>query len=53
MTENEIGKVVADCAVRLHTALDPKLINTVYAALLAHTFNNWQSAGLVKCKLTD
>ena len=36
MTENEIGKVVVDCAVRLHTELDPELLDTVYAALLAH-----------------
>ena len=36
MTENEIGKVVVDCAVRLHMELGPGLLETVYEVLLAH-----------------
>lgn len=36
MTENEIGKVVVDCAVRLHKELGPGLLETVYEVLLAH-----------------
>ena len=36
MTENEIGKVVVDCAVRLHMELGPGLLETLYEVLLAH-----------------
>ena len=36
MTENEIGKIVVDCAVRLHMELGPGLFETVYEVLLAH-----------------
>ena len=36
MTENEIGKIVVDCAVRLHIELGPGLFETVYEVLLAH-----------------
>ena len=33
MTKNEIGKVVVDCAVRLHMELSPGLLETVYGIL--------------------
>ncbi|WP_372847177.1 GxxExxY protein [Pontiella sp.] len=36
MTENEIGKVVVDCAVKLHMELGPGLLESVYEVLLAH-----------------
>jgi len=36
MTENEIGKIVVDLAVRLHMELGPGLLETVYEVLLAH-----------------
>ncbi|MDR4498712.1 MAG: GxxExxY protein [Candidatus Scalindua sp.] len=36
MTENEIGKIVVDCAVQLHTELGPGLLETVYEKTLAH-----------------
>ena len=36
MTENEIGKIVVDCAVRLHKELGPGLLESVYEVLLAH-----------------
>jgi GxxExxY protein len=36
MTENEISKVIVDCAFRVHTALGPGLLETVYRAALAH-----------------
>ena len=36
MTENEIGKIVVDCAVRLHKEIGPGLLETVYEVLLAH-----------------
>jgi len=36
MTENEIGKNVVDCAVRLHKELGPGLLETVYEILLTH-----------------
>ncbi|MCC5841638.1 MAG: GxxExxY protein [Opitutales bacterium] len=34
-TENEIGQVVVDCAVRLHRELGPGLLESVYEATLA------------------
>ncbi len=36
MTENEIGKIVVDSAVRLHKELGPGLLETVYEILLTH-----------------
>jgi GxxExxY protein len=36
MTENEIGKIVVDCAVHLHKERGPGLLETVYEVLLAH-----------------
>ncbi|HOX05357.1 MAG TPA: GxxExxY protein [Planctomycetota bacterium] len=36
MTENEIGKVVVDCAVRMHQELGPGLLESVYEVVLAH-----------------
>ncbi len=36
MTENEIGKIVVDCAVQLHKKLGPGLLEVVYEVLLAH-----------------
>lgn len=43
MNENDIGRIVVDCAVRLHIALGPGLFETVYEVLLAHRL---QKAGL-------
>jgi GxxExxY protein len=34
--ENEIGKIVVDCAVQLHMDLGPGLLESVYEVLLAH-----------------
>lgn len=36
MAENEIGKIVVDCAVKLHIELGPGLLESVYEVLLAH-----------------
>jgi GxxExxY protein len=36
MTENEIGKIIVDCAVQLHKELGPGLLESVYEVLLAH-----------------
>lgn len=36
MAENEIGKIVVDCAVGLHKALGPGLLESVYEVVLAH-----------------
>lgn len=36
MTENEIGKIIVDRAVRLHMELGPGLLETVYEVLFAH-----------------
>jgi len=35
MNENEIGAIVVDCAVHLHQALGPGLLESVYEVLLA------------------
>ena len=36
MTENDIGSLIVDSAVRLHQALGPGLLETVYEVTLAH-----------------
>ena len=43
MTENEIGKIVVDCAVKLHIELGPGLLESVYEVLLTHRL---EKAGL-------
>ena len=35
MEENEIGTIVVDCAIQLHRALGPGLLETVYEVVLA------------------
>jgi len=35
MTENEIGAIVVDCAVKLHQELGPGLLESVYEVVLA------------------
>ena len=35
MDENKIGTIVVDCAIKLHKALGPGLLETVYEAVLA------------------
>jgi len=36
MNENEIGTIVVDCAVKVHTRLGPGLLESVYEAVLAY-----------------
>ncbi|HBC88132.1 MAG TPA: GxxExxY protein [Lentisphaeria bacterium] len=36
MNENQIGKIVVDCALNLHKELGPGLLETVYEVLLSH-----------------
>lgn len=36
MTENEIGKIVVDSSIRVHRALGPGLLESVYEVVLAH-----------------
>lgn len=36
MTENEIGAIVVDCALKLHKELGPGLLESVYEVLFAH-----------------
>ena len=36
MTENEISKIIGDCALKVHTKLDPGLFESVYELVLAH-----------------
>ena len=36
MNENQIGKIIVDCSVKLHMELGPGLLESVYEVLLAH-----------------
>ena len=36
MTENEIGRIVVDAALKVHRALGPGLLESVYEVVLAH-----------------
>ena len=36
MTENEIAKEIVDCAYKVHTALGPGLLESVYESALAY-----------------
>lgn len=36
MSENEIGAIVVDCAVKVHMRLGPGLLESVYEAVLAY-----------------
>ena len=36
MTENEIGKIIVDCAYHIHTDLGPGLLESVYETVLVH-----------------
>jgi GxxExxY protein len=36
MTENEISKIIVDCAYKVHTTLGPGLLESVYEKVLAH-----------------
>jgi GxxExxY protein len=36
MTENEVAKIIVDCAYKVHTALGPGLLESVYEAALAY-----------------
>jgi GxxExxY protein len=36
MTENEIGKIIVNCAVQIHKELGPGLFESVYEVILAH-----------------
>lgn len=47
MTENEIGKIVVDAAVKVHSALGPGLLESVYEAVLAKVLDR---RGLSVCR---
>ena len=36
MTENEVAKIIVDCAYRVHTKLGPGLLESVYETVLAY-----------------
>ena len=40
MNENEISRIVVDCAIRLHRDLGPGLFESVYEVLLAYELKN-------------
>lgn len=39
MTENEISKIILDCAFKVHTALGPGLLESAYRECLAYELN--------------
>ena len=40
MTENDVGKIIVDCAFQVHTKLGPGLLESVYEIALAHELKN-------------
>ena len=38
MNENEIGSIIVDCAIQLHKALGPGLLESVYEAILTRQY---------------
>ncbi len=40
MTENEISKIVVDCAFKIHTTIGPGLLESVYEAVLTYELEN-------------
>lgn len=40
MTENEIGKIVIDAALKIHKAIGPGLLELVYEVILEHELEN-------------
>ena len=40
MTENEIGEIVVDCAVKMHMRLGPGLLESVYETVLCYELQN-------------
>ena len=36
MTENEISKIIVDCAFKIHTTVGPGLLESVYEAILTY-----------------
>ena len=40
MNENEMGSIIVDCAVRLHQALGPGLLESVYEVILSRRLEN-------------
>jgi len=40
MTENEIGDIVVDCAVKIHMRLGPGLLESVYETVLCYELQN-------------
>ncbi len=40
MTENEVGKIIVDCALKVHRALGPGLLESTYEACLNYELIN-------------
>lgn len=40
MTENELSKIIVDCAFKVHTTLGPGLLESVYEAVMAYELEN-------------
>ena len=45
MTENEVAKVIVDCAYKVHTTLGPGLLESVYEAALAYELEKREPPG--------
>ncbi len=39
MHENEIARIIVDCAFKIHTTLGPGVLESAYEAILAHELN--------------
>ena len=44
MTENELSKIIVDCCYRIHSALGPGLLESVYEEALAYELAKQQLA---------
>jgi GxxExxY protein len=40
MNENELSKIIVDCAFKIHTTLGPGLLESVYCAALSYELKN-------------
>ena len=40
MHENQLAKIIVDCAFKVHTTLGPGLLENVYQAALSHELRN-------------
>ena len=51
MTENQIATIIVDASLRIHRALGPDLLESVYEATLAYELNRRGVVALTEQKL--